>query len=117
MSAIKPEVIEFWKELVYSKDGKLDETAVMNELSDYYHMIHETSLVFDAVTSGMISKPNTKAFEVIGIFEENNYSKGITQDDVTDMIKDCKTHEDLVEALKDYFQLPNSETNSDKRSK
>lgn len=55
---------EYWKALVET-DGKLDLDKVMRELHDYHFMIEQVPKVYGHVSGGMISKPNTYAFEVI----------------------------------------------------
>lgn len=55
---------KFWKGLVET-DGKLDLDKVMRELHDYSFMMDEVPKVYDHVSGGVISKPNTHAFEVI----------------------------------------------------
>lgn len=54
---------DFWADLVET-DGKLDLDKVARELSDYSFLMHEVPKVYDHVSGGMISKPNTHAFEV-----------------------------------------------------
>ncbi len=92
----------FWKDLVYTK-GKLDEKKVLNELSDYYFMLEEVPKVYCAVTNYSLSKPNYYASEVISMFEDLYLDKGITHDDVQDMIKGCDTLKELKKELKEYF--------------
>lgn len=55
---------DFWKELV-EKNGEIDRDAVARELFDYSMLIDNTSKVFDDITGGAISKPNTLASEVL----------------------------------------------------
>lgn len=59
---------DFWSNWVYPEGAKPEE--IQNELSDYRTFLEEVSVVYNYVTKGRISKPNTKAFEVIGQFEE-----------------------------------------------
>ena len=54
----------FWKEIV-EKDGVLDLDQVKRELHDYHRMLGEVPKVYDHVTGGRISKPNTPASAVI----------------------------------------------------
>ena len=96
------ENIEFWKDLVYTK-GKLDEKKVMNELSDYSFMLEEVPKVYMAVAG--LSKPNYYADTIITEFEDRNYDKDCIQSDIKDMIKRCKTYQDLKEELQEYFNL------------
>lgn len=59
---------EFWAEIVQS-NGVLDVDQVKRELFDYHAMLKEVPKVYDVVTGGRISKPNTSATAVIGEFE------------------------------------------------
>jgi hypothetical protein len=56
---------EFWAELL-SLNGVLSMALVKKELFDYYNFLDETAKVYDHVTGGRISKPNTLAVAVNG---------------------------------------------------
>ena len=94
----------FWKGIV-EKDGVLDIEAVKNELSDYEFILSQVPKVYCEVSGGMISKPNTYAYEVLTQFHEHFEDKEITKDDVKDIIDRSETKEELVDELKDYFSL------------
>lgn len=55
---------EFWRPLVMP-EGKWDMAQVVRELYDYKLLLDEVPKVYDHVTWGRISKPNTLASEVI----------------------------------------------------
>ena len=93
-----------WKAIVY-KDGKLDEKQVFKELHDFGIMIHEVPKVYCEVTGGLLSKHLYPAETVIAEFNERNYSKEITKDDVRDMLKNIDTLEELRSELRNYFNL------------
>ena len=95
---------EFWKDLVET-DGVLDLDKIQRELSDYHFMLEEVPKVYCSVSGGMISKPNTYAFEVIGEFDKRFDDKEITKDDVGDMIKTATDLDSLKEELRDYFGI------------
>lgn len=97
---------EFWKDIV-EKDGKLNKDQIMRELSDFSFMLDQVPKVYCEVSGGMISKTNTYAYEVIEEFNERFLDKAITQDDLRDMVEDCKTKKELVDEIKDYFELNN----------
>jgi hypothetical protein len=59
---------EFWRDIVMP-NGVLDLDQVKRELFDYHMILGEVPKVYDAVTGGRISKPNTVADAVIGEFE------------------------------------------------
>lgn len=61
---------DFWKDLVEDDNGSLNRDKVMRELADYHNVMQQVSLVYDDITGGRISKPNTMAFEVIGVAQE-----------------------------------------------
>lgn len=55
----------FWKDLVENLDGTINKDRLIRELSDYYWLLGSVSLVYDHVTGGKISKPNTLPETVI----------------------------------------------------
>lgn len=61
---VEKEWQERWKELV-STNGVVDLGLIKNELSDYGNIMDEVSKAYDALSGGMISKPNTHAIHVI----------------------------------------------------
>lgn len=59
---------EFWRPVLYKdRNGSaaLDMDAVKREMYDYHVMMREVSEVYDTLTRGRISKPNTSARAVI----------------------------------------------------
>ena len=58
----------FWAPIC-THDGKIDIDLIKTELYDYQAILHEVALVYDHVTNGHISKPNTPAAAVIGEFD------------------------------------------------
>jgi len=64
---VKLESADFWNNWVYPDGATAEE--IQDELSDYFMMINEVAKVYGHITGGRISKPNTKAFEVIGEYE------------------------------------------------
>jgi hypothetical protein len=98
------ETYKFWKEIIYP-NGKLDVKQVLRELDDYYFMLEEVPKVYDAVSNGMLSKPNYHAITIIGCLEDNYYDKQITQDDVSEMLNDSHTLDELKNSLIEYFNL------------
>ena len=69
MNEIEREYRNFWAEIVET-NGVMDPEKVKRELFDYSNFMREASEVYMAVSGGRISKPNTKAQEVIDLFEE-----------------------------------------------
>ena len=102
---IGKEKIEFWKDIVLFKNGKVNKTQMFKELADYSFMMEEVPKVYCAVTNERLSKLMYPSETVISEFEDCNLDKEITQDDVKDMIKDCDSLEELKKELKSYFNL------------
>lgn len=61
---------DFWKEIVENPDGTLNRDQVMRELHDYRVLLEEVPKVYDEVTGGRLSKPNTAACHVIDAVNE-----------------------------------------------
>lgn len=59
---------EFWQEIV-APNGKLDLEQVKKELFDFHKILEEVPKVYDNVTGGRLSKPNTPASVIVGEFE------------------------------------------------
>lgn len=62
---------DFWRNLVYRPDGTLDEESVLNELSDFYFVIHQVPSVYSDITGGRLSKANYYASSVLQAHEEH----------------------------------------------
>lgn len=62
---------EFWKGIVENEDGTLNKDQVMRELSDYSMVLDNCAKAYYTMTDGVISKQNTKFFEVENIFNQN----------------------------------------------
>lgn len=65
MSDVPQETLDFWLDIV-KPDGEWDHDQVWRELHDYRLLLHNVPLVYDHVTGGRVSKPNTVASDVIG---------------------------------------------------
>jgi hypothetical protein len=59
---------DFWSNWVYP-DGATPE-QIQNELDDFHMVIGNVSKVYDHITKGRISKPNTLAEEVISVADD-----------------------------------------------
>ncbi len=59
-----------WKPILVKEDGKIDIEQVKKELFDYYVIIGEMSKVYNSVTNGQVSKPNTAADVVIAMNDD-----------------------------------------------
>ena len=101
---LKRESDKFWKDIIY-KNEKLNERQVLKELCDYFFLMDQARKVYCAVTNNRLSYLTYSAETIITEYEQENYDKGITQDDVRDMIKQCNTIGELVFELEQYFNL------------
>lgn len=72
---------DFWENIVTFPDGTLNPDAVMRELHDYRTMLIEVPKVYDYVTGGIFTKPNTDAGYVKDAADEH-YSLLHSDDDV-----------------------------------
>ena len=61
---------EHWKRLVEFPDGTLNKDQVARELSDCSMYMNHLAEIYDYVTHGRVSKPNTQPAAVIQIIEE-----------------------------------------------
>ena len=61
---------DFWEPLVTNHHGIINKHQLKKELYDFFIMLDEVPKVYMEVTNGHISKPNTKAYEVIQEYEE-----------------------------------------------
>src|SRR3990172_12529242 len=59
---------EFWSNWTYPEGATAAD--VQNELADFRMVMQEVSKVYDHITHGRISKPNTKAEDVIAVADE-----------------------------------------------
>ena len=62
------ESAEFWSNWTYPEGATA--VDVQNELADFRMVMQEVSKVYDYITHGRISKPNTKAEDVIAVADE-----------------------------------------------
>jgi|SRR3990167_2098966 len=85
------------------KDGKLDEKAVLKEISDYDFILEEVPRVYCEITGGLLSKLNYRAEVILAEFNERFWDKKIIIDDIREMIKSTKTLEELKEELESYL--------------
>ena len=101
---ISKEVKDFWEPIIY-KNGKIDEEQVLKELSDFYFIMQEVPKVYCEITGGTLSKLMYKAENVLTYFEDLNYDKKITQEDIQMFIDRCDDPEELKDELREYFDL------------
>lgn len=60
---------EFWKEII-EPNGVVNFEQVKRELFDYHTLLENVPKVYDHITRGRISKPNTLASAVIAIADD-----------------------------------------------
>lgn len=89
---------EFWQPLVTSETthvASLDQ--IQRELYDYFVMMGEVSKVYDAVTGGRVSKPNTCAEAVISEFDD--YLNSLVEEAVKDELEALGVEENDQETV------------------
>lgn len=59
---------EFWTKFVYPEGAK--PADIQAELVDYHYILGEVGKVYDYITCGRVSKPNTAASSVIAVADE-----------------------------------------------
>ncbi|MDF7810718.1 hypothetical protein [Hymenobacter sp. YC55] len=78
---------DFWKDICTNPNGSINLEQVKRELADYHGILEEVSKVYDTLTRGNISKPNTLASAVIAEVERihqeelDELEKELTEDD------------------------------------
>lgn len=66
---VKKDWEDFWKEICLNEDGTINLEQIKRELSDFHGVLSEVSKVYENITRGAISKPNTQAKYVIAEVE------------------------------------------------
>lgn len=61
---------EVWKEICTNADGSINLDQIKRELYDFSIVMHNVSQVYDHITGGRISKPNTDAGAVVQVADE-----------------------------------------------
>ena len=74
---------DFWAPLVETPDGALDRDKVARELCDYHRMMDEVVKVYDHITRGRLTKPNTLAACVI------SEADGVAQEDIDEAVNEA----------------------------
>lgn len=103
---VEREFDKFWKSLIINKDGSINLEHLKRELSDYSTVLGEVSQVYDHVTHGNISKPNTSAKDVISVSDDENdkFYYNLFRDDVLSIInEESLSAEEKVEEIRNYF--------------
>lgn len=103
---VEREFNKFWKSLIINKDGSVNLEHLKRELSDYSTVLGEVSQVYDHVTHGNISKPNTSAEDVISVSDDENdkFYYNLFRDDILGIInEESLSAEDKVEEIRNYF--------------
>lgn len=61
----------FWKEIIEDDEGNINKDQLMRELYDFRCLLLKVPLVYDHVTGGAISKPQTCATVVCNAADEH----------------------------------------------
>ena len=59
-----------WADIVLNEDGSINLEQVKKELSDYSFLLDQVPRVYAHVTNNKISKPNTHAYEVMVLADD-----------------------------------------------
>lgn len=107
---------DFWKGIVEHADGSLNRDQMMRELHDFHALLDEVPKVYDEVTGGRISKPNTAAHHVIGEANERSeedrreLAREISEEILADAPVEngvrCPCHEDAARIARRVGGLP-----------
>ena len=76
---------DFWAPLV-EHNGVVDMELVKAELHDYHMLLSNVPIVYDHITGGRISKPNTSATDVIAeadSYESTRWDEAMAELDAT----------------------------------
>lgn len=79
MQSIEQNYNEIWKAVVENPDGSLNKEQIIKELADFSMLIDNLSKIYDYISGGLVSKPNTRPEAVIQLFEEqlkDSYERG-----------------------------------------
>lgn len=74
---------DFWKELVTNSDGTINVDQVKKELYDFHFVMHGAGKVYDALSWGRVSKPNTDPDVVIRVvqdLEQQNINEAVKEE-------------------------------------
>lgn len=82
---------DFWLPII-APAGQVDAEKVLDELSDFSHVLNEVSSVYSSVTGGTLSKPMYYASAVIGVYE--NHVDDTVNEAVVDVLLDIAEDED-----------------------
>ena len=81
---------DFWKPLVTKEGYGVSLDLIKRELFDFYKMLDNVPKVYNAVTGGLLSKPNYDAGTVISAYEDH----------LNEQIDEC-----VKEAMEQYDQM------------
>lgn len=89
-----------WQQIVLDGDGEIDGDKLARELADYGDLLQAVSYVYDELTGGRISKPNTVPNLVIAAAVDT--AKKDFADDLIDCLLDEINDEQAREAVIKY---------------
>ncbi|MGI4862411.1 MAG: hypothetical protein ACRYFZ_00695 [Janthinobacterium lividum] len=91
---------EFWAELCLNPDGSANLDQIKRELSDFREIMDSVSEVYDHLTKGRISKPNTCAKAVIGEVE------ALQQQDIDDAVAEVAEEPNSIKTYQGWEDGP-----------
>ena len=84
---------EFWREVVERPDGTLNADQVKRELHDYRMLLRQVPEVYDSVTGGQVSKPDTLSHHVIDA--ANRRMDAACDDAINDLIQSLEMDDEV----------------------
>lgn len=67
---VEEDYINLWKDIIENEDGSVNIEQVKKELYDYSKLMDRTMKLYDELTLGCISKPNTDIIHIIDKVDE-----------------------------------------------
>jgi hypothetical protein len=98
---------ENWKEIVERPDGTLNLDQVARELHDYWGLMRRVAEVYDNVTGGRISKPETMPGPVINRVNEriDEAEREVIDDLIKEMEGECiASAAEAVAFIREFFE-------------
>jgi hypothetical protein len=92
---------EFWAPIL-DAPGVDREDRIKRELHDYSFLMDEVPLVYDHVSGGRISKPNTMAFEVINQHDQVCADRATVAHDLRQWVDGASDFDELKKLVGDY---------------
>jgi hypothetical protein len=98
----------FWSEIVEDGYGCFEPEKIKNELYDYANLITDAGIVYDHVTGGRASKPNTDPYLICTLSDEYVYEQCVSYaEEIYDTVQDMDDINDILQVIKEYANITN----------